>query len=745
MKLSCLSKSPIGLGLFKSPRKILLPIVLLSAMFPVAAASQWYDHYEKGTKQIERGQWDEAVKSISAAISQKQTPELKAITYGLQYIDEYLPYYQLGRALFLQGKYREAIENFNRCLSYGVIQRSPQYKTLVRLLEVAEILQAQSQQGGAQHPAQAEIWTALLRASYHYGQGLAGKKSEIDSLLAQSKLDDGTRRQITQWLAQLPTGQPNPPAVLPQSSPRLARQNETSSDSISMVVKNAAIAAYLQGRYRDAYQLFDRLAQVAPGEPTLADWQQRLRFELSRLDQPAAEPSVQTDTVRIESSAAPMISILEPRQEKTRFRTEKLRLAGLANDDVGIAAIELVVNGEPWHFADGSSRMRPARTAEGTYPFTVEIPLRMNENQIAITAYDLDRTPHSRTELRRYFRQPPLHHTTAFWLVVGSGLLVVAGAFAANRLIKYRITFVNRYNPYIAGAPIRNNEMFFGRQQLLDRILRTLPNNSLMVHGARRIGKTSLQFQLQRLLQERQDPEYHFVPVFIDLQGTPEEVFFAHLLEEVREQVGGTVAKTITAPVNRQAYGHREFANDLRAAIGILQKELVEHKAQAGKKVRLVFLIDEVDELNRYSERTNQRLRAIFMKTFSEQLVAVLTGSNIRKEWESESSPWYNFFEQVPMPMLAREEALRLIHDPVKGFFKFEAAAAEKIWEASQGKPFVIQKFCVRLVNLAIEKRRRTIVTPDVEAIRNEVLQDTSGQTQEVAAKFEIHSSKYEP
>jgi hypothetical protein len=76
-----------------------------------------------------------------------------------------------------------------------------------------------------------------------------------------------------------------------------------------------------------------------------------------------------------------------------------------------------------------------------------------------------------------------------------------------------------------------------------------------------------------------------------------------------QQQVGGKVAETVSAPVNRQDYDHRKFTNDLRTVIGILQQQLVENKAQAGKKVRLVFLIDEVDELNRYSERTNQRLR----------------------------------------------------------------------------------------------------------------------------------------
>ncbi len=712
--------------------KNFLYTVFMLVAFSITATSQWYVHYENGLKQLKQGEWSEAIKSLQKAIGQKQTPDLNAITYALAY-EEYLPYYHLGCALFFLEDYATAKENFKRELSFGVIQKSSHHKTLRRLLEIAEAMQAQSQQSRSTQANQPEEWLALLRASYQYGQGSFPKESELDSLLAKAKLDEDTREQIRKWFAQLPKQQPVSPAISPSPASRPAGRPEAATDSAN-VLKNAAITAYLQGRYRDALHLFNRLAQRAPNEPALADWQQRLRFELSRLDQPVVEPLMKTDTLTVESSAAPTISILAPRPEKNKFRSEKVRLTGLANDDVGIAAIEVVVNGEPLRFAEGATRFHPTRSAEGTYPFEVEIPLRMNENQIAITAYDLDKTQHRRTELRQVFRRPPLQHTPAFWLVAGSVLLVIAGAFVGNRLIKYRIAFVNRYNPYIAGAPIRNEEMFFGRQFLLERILRTLPNNSLMVYGPRRIGKTSLQFQLQRLLKESQDPEYHFVPVFIDLQGIAEEFFFAHLIEEIREQLGPAIAEAVPAPVHRAAYGYREFANDLRSVFGILQNQQAE-KGHAGKKVRLVFLVDEVDELNRYSERTNQRLRAIFMKTFSETLVAVLTGSNIRKEWESESSPWYNFFEQVPMPELTRDEAMALMQRPVKGFFKFEPEAAERIWQMSNGRPFVIQKFCVRLVNLAIERRRRRLTASDVEAISTEVLQDTTGQTRAMMAE----------
>ncbi|MCG3118960.1 MAG: hypothetical protein ALAOOOJD_01256 [bacterium] len=679
-------------------------------LMPIPAMPQWYMHYQRGEQELENGEWSKAVHFFQEALRQKPKAELNANTYALNYI-EYLPHYNLGRALFFLGDYPAAIENFERELADGAITNSTHHQTLLRLRDIAKAMLERAPPGKNKSAQETEAWIGLLRASHQHDQGQLKKSSEIDSLLSQIEMPAAAREQIARWFTQLP-----------RSAPRSLREplpQPAVSDSVNRF-KSSAITAYLQGRYREALELFNRLAAMSPNEPELADWQQRIHFELARLEQPA-EPAARTDTVKYVQSAKPVIILRDPEAEVSRVRSAEAHFNGLANDDVGIAAIEFVVNGEPWQFADGTRQLHPTPNVDGTFPFQVELPLRLEENQISVIAYDLDSTRHASVLHRRIIRQPPLHQTTAFWMVLGAALLVAAGGIVGNHLIKYRITFINRYNPYIAGAPIRHEKMFFGRQQLLERIMRTLPNNSLMVYGPRRIGKTSVQYQLQRLLKEREDPDYHFVPVFIDLQGVPEEIFFAHLIEEVREQLGEEIAAAVTAPADRQKYSHREFANDLRRVITILQSRSAVHK-----KVRLVFLIDEVDELNRYSERTNQWLRAIFMKSFSENLVAVLTGSNIRKEWESESSPWYNFFEQVPMPGLSREETMQLIHAPVKGFFKFAPVAASRIWEISQGRPFVIQKFCVRLVNLAIEKRRRQITADDVEAIRHEVMQDTA-------------------
>jgi hypothetical protein len=134
--------------------------------------------------------------------------------------------------------------------------------------------------------------------------------------------------------------------------------------------------------------------------------------------------------------------------------------------------------------------------------------------------------------------------------------------------------------------------------------------------------------------------------------------------------------------------------------------------------VKLALLIDEVDVLNEYSESVNQRLRGIFMKSFSENLVAVMSGVGIRRRWKSEVSPWYNFFDEIELPPFSREEAEALIREPVAGVFRWKGEAVERILELSRLRPYLIQKYCVHAVNRMLEERRGTIRSEDVETAR---------------------------
>ena len=72
-------------------------------------------------------------------------------------------------------------------------------------------------------------------------------------------------------------------------------------------------------------------------------------------------------------------------------------------------------------------------------------------------------------------------------------------------------------NPYIAGAPVVENSMFFGREDIFKWIERSLAgkyiDHILVLHGQRRVGKTSVLKQIPNYLPK------HYIQVFFDLQG----------------------------------------------------------------------------------------------------------------------------------------------------------------------------------------------------------------------------------
>ncbi len=76
---------------------------------------------------------------------------------------------------------------------------------------------------------------------------------------------------------------------------------------------------------------------------------------------------------------------------------------------------------------------------------------------------------------------------------------------------------VEKINPYIAGAPVLEKRMFFGREDVFSWIERSLSgkfvNHILVIHGQRRVGKTSVLKHLDERLPEK------YLPIFIDLQG----------------------------------------------------------------------------------------------------------------------------------------------------------------------------------------------------------------------------------
>ncbi len=295
-------------------------------------------------------------------------------------------------------------------------------------------------------------------------------------------------------------------------------------------------------------------------------------------------------------------------------------------------------------------------------------------------------------------------------------LLVLIFAFGVAFYFIYRyykinqLIFRRRFNPYIAGEPIFRSDLFFGRDEIVKKILSIIHNNSMMITGERRIGKTSLLIQLKNILLETRDPEFQFMPIFIDLQGIGQWEFFHAIIHDILDQTRIDLS-TIELKYEDKTdnYSYRDFNTDFRKVIHYFT-------LQTSKTVKLVLLIDEADAMNQYDQSIHARLRRIFMQEFSLNFAAILSGTNYIQNWNRPESPWWNLFTLIELNAFHPSDAKKLIQAPVKGLFKFKSDAILTIIEVTSGKPYPIQKLCINLVNRALDKYRRTIRKEDVLA-----------------------------
>jgi hypothetical protein len=416
----------------------------------------------------------------------------------------------------------------------------------------------------------------------------------------------------------------------------------------------------------------------------------------------------------------PTLNFFEPRVLEILGPT--VALVGVATDDRGIASIDFRAGGRalppiaPLPSADLGEPPRNVR-------FERTVPLDEGSNDIVVTVTDSS----GLKDEKRFtiVRRLRFYETRAFLPSALAAALGLIGLGTGLQHARRRRAVRNRFNPYIAGAPVLDDGMFFGREKLLSRILNVLHHNSLMITGERRIGKTTFLYHLKKALETDEATDYRFFPVFTDLQGVPESSFFHAVMSDVVETLKPLPATltNLRFKTQEEAYDGRDFSHDL-------QRVIEELKTRTAKRVKLALLIDEVDVLNDYSERINQRLRSIFMKTFSEQLVAIMSGVSVKRTWRSEGSPWYNFFDEVELTAFTRDEAEALIRTPVMGVFRYEPEAVDAIIAYSELKPYIIQKFCIGAVNRMLEARRTTITVADVEGARGEI----DGTPREAAA-----------
>lgn len=275
-------------------------------------------------------------------------------------------------------------------------------------------------------------------------------------------------------------------------------------------------------------------------------------------------------------------------------------------------------------------------------------------------------------------------------------------------------------NPYIAGAPVTEQRMFFGREDIFQWIENSITgqymDHILVIHGQRRVGKTSVLKQLGNRLPS------HYIPVFFDLQGRTHTTLDRFLWWLAREIVRVLKQeRDIDLPIPEKddfskdiEHFENRFLPDLKPVLNggtlLLTFDEFDNLEESGVKEELARPL--IDNLRRLMGRAG--LNFIFS-----------IGSSGRK-LENMQAEYTDFFKAAlykKISFLSEEQTRHLITRPVEGVLEYERAAVDRIYDLASGHPYFTQLTCHELFARCQRTEQRKISNDDVEAVLDDVVE----------------------
>jgi hypothetical protein len=272
-----------------------------------------------------------------------------------------------------------------------------------------------------------------------------------------------------------------------------------------------------------------------------------------------------------------------------------------------------------------------------------------------------------------------------------------------------------RFNPYIAGAPVFDRRLFFGRERLARQTIEQLGSRSVRLTGERRIGKTSFLYCLHRFLSEQDAGERRFFPVFVDLEAATAASLFHVLMDEIVEAL--SISPPTLAQMRFTRRPNRYQGHDFRQDI---PRVVLELRGRTHRQVRLVLLVDEVDAPCEQTDPIGDGWLAWLLEGPPQELRVVLAGVRRAATGPSQARRGHRALHDLELEPFTPEEAVALVTMPVEGVYRYEPLAVERILQLSRLRPYLVQRLCLEAVNRMLDAGRTTVRVGDVEATRVE-------------------------
>jgi hypothetical protein len=512
-----------------------------------------------------------------------------------------------------------------------------------------------------------------------------------------------------------------------------------STDKESLKLIRDALSALRQYLYAESFEQRDTsLRQVGDAMDLVRKW---VREAPTNIAVEGIDPIAIQMRSLVEKAQAQLVDERRPLPELSLASEESNQATdGLVTVQVevrnkeGMAPVEsgeLWVGSSPDLFTPQEEVLRLPRAVSGGQSLVLRIRLRLSQNGSRAGAFSLPVTLRFRSR----------SHT-------GDDEVTASLPVQLADPTTFELIEPNPFEDGATGRPVHDPAMFFGRDELLDKIERrlrnsTVPGTGVAIFGQKRAGKSSIRLRLiDRLSQRRESNNL----VVIDMENIgsygprPEHgadvsrSLLGGLLWEILRTASRELAKE-PALAGRPPLVTDQIKADLVSSgqpvvdfLNVLQ----DYFAKLDAPPHMVVLIDEFQYFDEWindgylSPSFMQALKAIIERRVFD---LVIVGQDAIERIIHEHANAFQVFQTERVSYLDDANAQKLIVDPIriggrKGTNRYRQHAVDRIVELTGGSPYYIQKFCSALVEQMNDNRAPLVTEADVELVRDRLLEE---------------------
>lgn len=274
--------------------------------------------------------------------------------------------------------------------------------------------------------------------------------------------------------------------------------------------------------------------------------------------------------------------------------------------------------------------------------------------------------------------------------------------------------FDNIQNPYITGKPVVNDDMFFGRDILVQRLVDAICDDRIrciIIYGQKRTGKSSIFDHLKRKLTNK----FIVLDFSVGADITSENNFYKSVQNEFVNYLEDNDFDNDTIETFED-YQIADFI-DFQKFVGRINRFICKQQNKD-----LLLMIDEFTHIYTYIKNQNYDIGENFMDKWKAMIEknlfkSALIGQDFMPDFIQEYANQFQVTDPIYVSYLERKDAIDLVTKPIAtkdGDSRFLEGSEEMIVDWFNGQPYYLQTYCSRLVNYINEEQKQNYITAAV-------------------------------